>query len=67
MAWLSVWWKTYPLRSAGGRPEWSRSNTVSIMPPVARTTGTVPYRIAISGASPHGSNMLGTISRSAPA
>jgi hypothetical protein len=55
------------LRSAGGRPEWSWSKTVSIMPPVARTTGTVPYRIPISGASPHGSNMLGTTSRSAPA
>jgi hypothetical protein len=34
--------------------------------PSARITGAVPYRIPISRASPHGSNMPGTI-RPAPA
>src|SRR5690242_9521623 len=59
MARLSVWWKTYPFRSAGGCPEWSISKTVSFMPPVARTTGAVPYRIPIRGGQPAGFEQAG--------
>jgi len=51
----------------GWRAEWSRSTTVSAGPPLARTTGTVPYFSAISWLSPHGSNKPGITRRSAPA
>lgn len=41
--------------------------TVSTSPPVSRTTGSVPYRMAIICDSPHGSKRLGITNASAPA
>ena len=45
----------------------STSKTVSRKPPVARTHGTVPYRMAVIWVKPHGSNIDGTTMTSQPA